>query len=292
MGEKSISEKILGTMQELSQIELNETQLLIAIIKKNITELIDKNMSLIESEFSSTCQVYSRNENELGAEKKEILDGYRAEFEKVASKFEEQYMNIALELQESQSNQKIAVTNMKRVLDSKNKYLKSSEYAEFIKKIEELEKKRDNSEVKSEYDSITEYLANVQDPVEIYNRKIDAFAEKYVGYCSIESNCIEKLTKVNEKIEKAISSVMQFDVGMLAKIEKKSIFSIFSKLFNKISGAKKFEKNYIAKKRENLEKVRANIGSVVEEIENETVGIVYALDEYKTEINQAFSEAV
>ncbi len=292
MGEKSISEKLVSIMQELSQFEISETQLLVAIIKKNISDLIEKNMKSLESEFESSCEYYGRNSIDHQEDKKQILDGYRAEFENIASKFEEQYMNVTLELQESQSNQKIAITNMKKVIDSKAKYMKSEEYKGFLSKLSEIEIKRDRASSKEEYDSIVDYLDQVQDPVSIYNTKIDAFAKKYVDYCAIETACIERLKKLNERVETAIGSVMQFDIGKLAVANKKSIFSIFTKLLNKISGAKKFEKEYILKKKSNLEKIKESTAGIMEEISNETIGIIYSLGEVKQEINQAFSEAV
>ena len=292
MGEKSISEKLVSVMQEISQYEISEIQLITAIIKKNISDLIESNMKNIENEIIYSCEYYGRNSNDFQNEKKEILEGYRSEFENIATKFEEQYMNIALETQESQSNQKIAITNMKKVIDSKKKYMESSEYKSFLDKLSELESKRDNASSKEEYDSIVNYLDQVQDPISVYNAKIDAFAEKYVSYCAIETSCLENLKKINEKVEGAINSVMQFDVGKLAVSGKKSIFSIFSRLLNKISGAKKFEKEYILKKKSNLEKIKDSTAKVMEEISNETVGIIYSLGEVKQEINQAFSEAV
>ena len=58
-------------------------------------------------------------------------------------------MNLVLELQENQSNQKIAVTNLKKVLEAKNKYIQSAEYKNFLDKIKDLEIRRDNSLKKS-----------------------------------------------------------------------------------------------------------------------------------------------
>lgn len=292
MRENSVSERLVSTINELSNTEVNEISLLIAIIKKNVVDLIEKNMKKLEDEFIAKCDYYGKSNTDASSEKEEILNGYRNEFNRIASKVEEEYMNLALELQDAQSNQKIAIVNMKKVISSKKKYIESDEYEKFLAKIKELENKRDNCLVKVEFDKIVNYLDNVKDPIEIYNKKIDAYANKYIRYCGLEEACIVKLEKCNEKVENAINSVMQYDVGQLAVVNKKSIFSIFSKILNKISGAKKFEKEYIFKKKENIEKIKVSTDNVLEEIDKEIDEALAVLEVYSLKINQAFSQAV
>lgn len=287
MGEKSISERIFKTLQDISQYELNEIQLLIAIIKKNITDSIDKHMETIGNEFKNSCEYYGKNVADVVITRDEIINGYNEVFNKIASKFEEQYMNLALEIQEAQSNQKIAITNMKRVMDSKTKYINSDEYVSFKNKIKELEAKRDNAEIKAEYDSVVEYLESLRDPVELYDEKLEMFAQKYISYCAIEEQCIEKLKECNGRAKEAIDSVMKYEVGQLAVAPKKSIFSFFTKFLNKITGAKRFEKEYVLKKKNNLEQITVSTDALSEEISNDTISIVYSIDAYKQSINQA-----
>ena len=53
--ENTLSEELLSRIEEISNIEVNEAALLISIIKKNITDLIEKNLKIVEDDFVSKC---------------------------------------------------------------------------------------------------------------------------------------------------------------------------------------------------------------------------------------------
>lgn len=292
MKEDSMSEKLSNTIKELSNIEVNEISLLIATIKKNLTDLINKNMELLENEFIAKCDFYGKSSDSVSKEKEEILKGYKEEFDRIASKFEEEYMNFALELQEIQESQKTTIIDMIRIIDSKDQYIESPEYEDFLDNIQTLEIRKNNCLVKAEFDELVDFLDTVEDPIDIYNKEIDALAEKYIRYCGLEEACIEKIKDCNVEAEKVISSVMKYDVGQLALINKKSIFSFFSKLFRKITGGKKFEKEYLLKKRENIEKIKVDTNKTLENIDKEIDNILILLDVYNSKIKQAFNQAV
>lgn len=292
MSENIIYTKLFSTLQELSTIELNEISLTIAIIKKNIVDLINKNMDILNNEFTATCKYYGKKDSDVSAQKEEILNGYKAEFDKIASKLEEEYMNFALALQETQSNQKITIANFKKVLESKKIYIESKEYNDFLNHIQDLEIRRDNSEIKTEFDQIDQYLNNISDPIENYNKNIDILANRYIKYCGLEEAYFIKLKECREKVEISINSVMQYDIGKLAKVNKKSIFSIFSKIFNKISGSKKFEKEYVSKKFENIKKIQNNTAILLEKIDNEIDTTLIEFDTYKSNITAVSKQAV
>ena len=263
MNEKSVVERLVESLNEISILEVNETSLLIAIIKKNIEELINKNMQKVNEDFLEKCEYYGRSIKSVNNEKTEILNSYKDEFFKIASKFEEEYMAISLDLQEAQANQKIAIANMKKVIDIKKKYCESEEY----------NSSNENADVS----------------LDLYNRKIDMLADKYIKYCGLEQACICKLKKCNERVENAISSVMQFDVGQLAIADKKRVIREFSKILFKITGAKKFEKEYIFTKKQNIEKIRKNTENVVKELDEELKNTLIILDTYNSKITKICS---
>lgn len=263
MNEKSVVESLVESLNEISNLEVNEVSLLIAIIKKNVEDLINKNMQKLNEDFLEKCEYYGKSISEVNSEKVEILNSYKEEFNKIASKFEEEYMSISLELQEAQANQKISITNMKKVVDLKKKYIESEEY----------KNSNGNSEVS----------------IDVYNRKIDKLAEKYIKHCGLEQACIFKLKKCNERVENAINSVMKFEIGQLAVIEKNAVLNIFSKILLKITGAKRFEREYIFTKKQNLEKIRNNTGNVLKELDEEIKNTLIILDAYNSKINQVCS---
>lgn len=263
MSEKSVIERLVESLNEVSNLEVKEASLLIAIIKKNIEDLINKNMQKLNEDFLEKCEYYGRSITDVNTEKTEILNSYKEEFYKIASKFEEEYMGISLELQEAQANQKISIANMKKVIDMKKKYIESEEY-------------KTSS-------------GNADVSIDVYNRRIDKLADKYIKYCGLEQACLYKLKKCNSRVENAISSVMQFEVGQLAIIEKNKVLEIFSKILLKITGAKRFEKEYIFTKKQNIEKIRKNTENVVNELDEEFKNTLIILDAYNSKITQVCS---
>ena len=55
MSEKPVIEKLVESLKEISNIEVNEVSLLIAIIKKNLEDLINKNMQKLNDDFLENC---------------------------------------------------------------------------------------------------------------------------------------------------------------------------------------------------------------------------------------------
>ena len=213
MNQKTVSDKLMIKLNEISNAELSEIYLLISIIKKNINNLINCNMKKISNEFFEKCEYYGKSISEVNFEQVELLNSYKEQFNKIATKFEEEYMNLALELQNAQANQKKSIVEMKKTIDLKGKYIESEEY---IKDSE-----------------------NSKNIIEKYNRRIDTLAERYIKYCGLEDACITKLRECNEQIERAINTVMQYEeVNKLAIVEKKTIFNFLLKIFNKFSSKK------------------------------------------------------
>ena len=71
-----------------------------------------------------------------------------------------------------------------------------------------------------------------------------------------------------------------------------TILTIFSKILNRIVGSKKFEKEYVSKKREDLEKIRVNSITIIENLDKEIDKALIVLNVYNSRINQAFKQAI
>lgn len=257
MEQNNVSERLISILNEISKNEVNEISLLIAIIKRNIIDLINKNIQQINDEFLEKCEYYGKSISDVNSEKIEILNSYKEEFNKIATKLEEEYMNLALEIQEAQAKQKITIADLKKALDLKEKYISSN----------------DN---------------NVNEAsIETLNKKIDILAEKYVKYCGLEDACIVKLKECNERIENAINSVMQYETGkQLIVAEKKSVFNIFKKIFNIFSSEKRFEKEYIEKKKKNIEKIKISTASKLQDIDKGLNDSLIILEAYNSKISK------
>ncbi len=107
--------KFLGIVKELSQFETNELELMLAIFKKTVNKSVDEQTEILTNEFDNACAAYGKNPSEMVALRDEIVGGYEKEFYRIKERWEEQYVNLIFELQEIQSNQKIAVTNFMKL---------------------------------------------------------------------------------------------------------------------------------------------------------------------------------
>ncbi len=107
--------KFLGIVKELSQFETNELELMLAIFKKTVNKSVDEQTEILTNEFDNACAAYGKNPSEMVALRDEIVGGYEKEFYRIKERLEEQYVNLIFELQEIQSNQKIAVTNFMKL---------------------------------------------------------------------------------------------------------------------------------------------------------------------------------
>ena len=253
MEQKTISESLMVTLNEISKNEINEISLLMAISKRSIRDLINKNIQQINNEFLEKCEYYGRTISEVNSEKVEILNSYKEQFNKIATKLEEEYINLALEVQEAQANQKLTITEMKKNIDLKESYISSAEV--------------NGSEIEN------------------LNKKIDILAERYIKYCGFEEACLFELSKCCNEVENAINSVMQFENGrQLAVVEKKGILKVFSKLFKVFSNEKNFQKDYIEKKKKNIEKIKTSTNSKLEEIDKELNDSLIILEAYNSKI--------
>lgn len=112
------SKKVFGIVKDLSQVETNELELMLAIFKKTINAAVEPHVEVLSNEFENACAAYGKDASTLGELRDELVGGYEKEFYKIKERIEEQYVNLIFELQETQSNEKIAITNYMKLAGS------------------------------------------------------------------------------------------------------------------------------------------------------------------------------
>ena len=286
MDKEEQSKKLMGMIKDLSQTQENELDLMIGIFNRNINEMIENYMKKISEDFSSKCKFYERQERDVEEIRKEIFGAYEREFERISDRFQEQYINIIYEIQEAQMNQMIMITNYKKMLELKVNFKESKEYQKYRNKVEELTIKRDNSETKESFDRFDNALKVLENPIISYENKIDLYVKKYGGYCALEEECYKKLEECSSHIKNAIDSVMKYDKGWLEVQKKVNFFGFFSKLINKFVGAKKFEKEFVNIKKQNIKMIIEDTDKLIEEIRKDTVDHIDIITIQKNQIKQ------
>lgn len=284
-----MTEKIMKTVDEVIEKEITEAQLLLVINKKKIEAMIDANMEIISKNFDDKCKFYKKSPESVSDIKQSILDEYMFLFADIEDEYVFQLTKLIDELKEAQANQKIALTNYKKVLSSKDEYIESPKYKEYMAKLQELIAKRESTEDKKTYAQLSEYIAQLGDPVEEFNKKIDALADKYGNYCALENNCIDRINESLNSVTESMSSVMQFEVGKLVSTEgKKSFIESIKALFSNLFKKGNFEKDYISKKKQEIETLKKDIDSLLDKICDVTATYMAMFDENKAKINKKY----
>lgn len=287
MNKQEVSTKLLRMIKELSQLETNEIELMLAIFKKKIKDRVNDYMRKISEDFSVKCEYYGKSHEELREIREEILGGYEREFSRISDRLQEQYVNLILELQEIQSNQKIALTNYKKMLDAKAEVESSREYISYKNNFNNWIEKRELAKDQDAVDKCDMALLELKNPVIIYEEKIDSLIEKYGNYCGLEIECYRRLEECSNSVEMAIDSVMKYDLDWLDVPRKHGIFSTIKKLLNKVFSGGKFEREFLRPTKEKIRTIRKNTDVLIENIRDNTVKYIDTLNVYKNQIKQA-----
>lgn len=286
MEKMEVSAKLIRMIKELSQLETNEIELMLGIFKKKITDRVNDYMRKISEDFSLKCEYYGKSHEELREIREEILGGYEREFSRISDRLQEQYINLILELQEIQANQKIALTNYKKMIDAKLDMENSEEYISYKNAFDEWSEKKESATNQETIDKCDKALYELQNPLVSYEYKIDTLIIKYGNYCDLENECYKKLDECNSKVDSAIDSVMQYDTEWLDNPKKNSMFTMIRKMLNKFLGSGKFEREFLRPTKVKIKNIRSNTDELIENIRNNTVRYIDTLNKYKNKIKQ------
>lgn len=279
-------DELFKIIKDLSQVETREIELMLAMFRRCIKDTVNSYMKRISEDFYTRCEFYGRAVEEVREIREEILGGYEREFARISDRYEEQYVNLIFELQEAQSNQKITISNYKKLLDAKESCEDSDEYINYKNKLAELTYKKDNSAGKEEFYELEKALSSLKDPIISYQDKIDVLMEKYGNYCGLEEECFKRLDECKENVNAALDSVMKYDAEWLGVPKKPHALEIVNRFLNRLFGYRKFEKEFISMKKKKIKMIRNNTDRLIEEIRNNTVIYIETLTLYKKNIKQ------
>ena len=122
---ENIEKKLMQVIEDFSNIEVLELEFKFAKFNQELKKIYDEKIKFIEDNLDNQIKFYGKNIEDCKSEKEKILSKYTIEFQKIYDQRKEQFLNIQAEIQEMQSNQKIALANFKKVIENKNAFLKS-----------------------------------------------------------------------------------------------------------------------------------------------------------------------
>lgn len=282
---KSLGERLVSKIEEISNIEVSLLKLYSAIYVRSIDDKITNGINDIKSNFIGIASGYGISESIYSEKLNKIIDGFNTEISKIRSEYEIQFVNLQLEIQEAMANQQIALVNAKKAVDLKEEFKESERYSSYLKSRENLETLLNDSLKKEEYDKYSKLLEELSDPLEMYNFKRDSSLNKYYDYSKFISECESKLDESLNLVLSEIDRIIGLTVEKSLIVRKENVITKFiNKIKNIFSGKSNYEK-----KVKSYETVISTLSeesdSKIESIRNNTIDFLAEIKVSKENIN-------
>lgn len=283
---KTLGFRLMDSIKEIMETENAKTQLTSALYLRKIDEKIKNGIELIENNLKSQASVYGVKYEDYKDRVREIIESYTKEIEKIREEYEFQFVNLQLELRETLANQKIAIVNAKKILDTKAEFIKSDKYKEYLNTKKNLVDSLNNALKKVDYDKYYNMIENLSDPVEIYNQKKTSALNKYSAYDSLVKSCEAKINYCMNETFSEIDRITTENIENSLIIPKENaITKIVNKIANIFSGKSKFE-NKLKLVETNISNLSSSSDEKVNSIRNTTIELVAEIQTEKDSLNE------
>lgn len=241
-------------LSELNDLEITKSKLLTAIFMKTVQRVMDRKMQALEANFEEQAEFYGQDLSDY----QEIYDEIRAKYEEqltqIINQYNQLFMNMQLELQEAECNQKIAITNFKK-----------------------------SSDIKTEAKGVSK-----KQLVKEYQKKMLACLQKKDNYDVIIEECEKELTQCASQAERKLNSLFG-DKGSQISLKEEGMFAKFlNKIKNIFTGKTKFHTYCIEPIHVELEMRENKLPDVMKSIYQEMIYFVAKMRQAKEETNAIF----
>lgn len=156
MGEKN--KDLAIKIEELNKSEQDNIKVIVMLYLKNINQIKKNKLSLLRNYFLNQLEFYGQNLAKYQIKLDEISKKYEEYIDTVIDSYNELFVNIQLELQETELNQKIAVLNLVKCCNIKEKILSDCSSCSFVK---EYELKKYETKIKEFLEKKEQYDNNI-----------------------------------------------------------------------------------------------------------------------------------
>lgn len=289
---EKFNERLLKELTEMTKTEALELQVKYAIFNKKLKDSYEEKMNVIVKNFEEQAKFYGKKVEDCIDTKNSIISKYNAEFQKIYDIRKEQFYNVVAEIQEMQSNQKIAMANMMKINAQLEDLSDSESYKEYIENKTKFEYMINTTLKKAEFDKYTELLENLKNPSENYYKILYALADKYDGYQSVISECEKKLIETTEAALLDFETIVKYRTVSIA-VKKSNVFSNFiQKILSIFGGKARFEKEVVKKMESEIADVEKTNNEIVEVVAEQTLSLVSIIEAARAEVNSAYNSAV
>ena len=284
--ERSLGYRLLDNMRETMKLESTKTELISALYTRKIYEETKNGIEAIEENLKVQASFYGIDYEEYTNRIEELKSNYIKEINRLNEEREFQFVNLQLELREARANQKISLVNAKKIYDSKEEFIKSDQYKEYLDKKEKLTPQLNLTLEKKDYKEYCTMLKELIDPLEIYNEKKEIALKKYNDYNSIITSCENKIEECMNETYEEIKNILNENIeNSLSDKKENFIVKMINKLIKVIAGKTKFE-NKISTIENNIKKLSLSNNEKRVKIRNETIQLVAKIQIEKELLNK------
>lgn len=258
MEERKSNTLLMDKLVELNEVEIKKSKVLAAIFQKTVNEMQKKKIESLDSNFEEQAKFYDQDLEDYEKTYQEMKDKYEEQLSEILNQYQALFVNIYLELQEAECNQKIAITNWKKSCDIK----------------QEIIDKAGSS------------------MIEEYERKIEACVQKKNNYDVIIEECEDELEKCAIQMEKKVNSLFQDKSSQMFLTEIGLFGKIMNKIRNLFTGKSKFNTYVMEPMKVELEMLETKIPDVEEGLKREMVDFVARIKQAKAQTNQIFEQMI
>ena len=256
--EKFLNQMLINDLKKLNNIEQNKSKIVTILFLRKANEIKKQKIDALENNILNQAEFYSQNIDDYNEIYKDIINKYSSQLSQIINIYIELFINIQMELQEAECNQKITITNLKKSIDLKNKLPVNST-------IEEIEK---------------------------CNKKISACIQKKMNYDIIIENCEKELDQCSKNMIDHINYLFGDKSSQVLLKSEVGFKGFINRFINRFIGANKFKNYVIEPTNIEVETMNQEIPKLSADILDKTISFVAKIKQAKDETNNIFDKMI
>lgn len=256
--ENNLEKMLFNKLKKLNEIEQNKSRILTTIFIKTTKNLKKQKIKALEDNILSQADFYNQDIDKYNEFYNDVISKYTNQLSQIINIYTELFINIQMELQEAECNQKIAITNIKKSIDIKNSLPKTSSI----------------------------------ETMESYRKKIDACMQKKLNYDIIIENCEKELEQCSENLVGHINLLFGDKSSQVTIKDEEGFKKFINKVINRFTGANKFNTYVITPTNIEVETRDNKLPMLSGEIKDKTINFVAKIKQAKDETNKIFEKMI
>jgi len=261
MGKNNINMILFDKLSELNKLEITRTKILTAIFIKTVEENVDRKLQALEENFYKQAELCNQDLLDYHDICSEIMKKYQNQLNEVIEQYNEMFINLQMELQESECDQKIAIIDFKKSFNNNkaNKYF--NKYM-----------KREN------------------------NRKINACIQKKYNFDVVIEECEKELDKCTKIVKEELNNLFGDQLcKMLPHKEIKGVKAVggfFGKIKNIFVGKSKFNQYCIEPINLEIKVMEENLPDIKKNIYEQSIKTVSKIRQMKSKTKKIYNKMI